>query len=60
MTRSDTRKSNMNSFKKGFDSHNTYYEQGFNTNSIPTIFIHGVGLDNTMWYPQKKNLKIKQ
>ena len=21
---------------------------------IPTIFIHGVGLDNTMWLPQKK------
>ena len=49
----------MNSFKKGFDNHNTYYEQGFNTNSIPTIFIHGVGLNNTMWYPQKKKFENK-
>ena len=44
----------MNSFKKGFDNNNTYYEQGLNKDNIPTIFIHGVGLDNTMWYPQKK------
>ena len=49
----------MDSFKKEFDNHSTYYEQGFNTNNIPTIFIHGVGLDNTMWYPQKKKFENK-
>ena len=49
----------MDSFKKEFDNYNTYYEQGLNTNSIPSIFIHGVGLDNTMWYPQKKLFKNK-
>ena len=49
----------MDSFKKEFDNHNTYYEQGFNINNIPTIFIHGVGLDNTMWYPQKKKFENK-
>ena len=49
----------MNSFKKKFDHKGTYFEQAFYNNSIPTIFIHGVGLDNTMWYPQKKKyLKI--
>ena len=47
----------MVSFKKSFDNHYTYYEQGHNTNSIPSIFIHGVGLDNTMWYPQKKKFE---
>jgi pimeloyl-ACP methyl ester carboxylesterase len=47
----------MDSFKKEFDNYNTYYEQCYNINSIPTIFIHGVGLDNTMWYPQKKLFK---
>ena len=28
-------------------------------NSVPTIFIHGVGLDNTMWYPQKEYFRNK-
>ena len=50
----------MDFFKKEFDNNNTYYEQSHNKNNIPSIFIHGVGLDNTMWYPQKKNLKINQ
>ena len=49
----------MDSFKKEFDDNNTYYEQSHNTNNIPSIFIHGVGLDNTMWYPQKKNFENK-
>jgi len=47
----------MDFFKKEFDNHNTYYEQGYNTSNIPSIFIHGVGLDNTMWYPQKKSFE---
>ena len=49
----------MNSFKKEFDHKGTYFEQAFYNNSIPTIFIHGVGLDNTMWYPQKKIFEDK-
>ena len=44
-------------FNRNFDNNSTYYEQGHNTNHIPSIFIHGVGLDNTMWYPQKKKFK---
>jgi len=38
----------------GFDDHSTYYELNIERSGIPTIFIHGVGLDNTMWLPQKK------
>ena len=49
----------MNSFKKEFDHKSTYFEQGFYNNGIPNIFIHGVGLDNTMWYPQKKIFENK-
>ena len=41
------------SFKTQIDSHGNYIEFSAINNSIPTIFIHGVGLDNTMWYPQK-------
>ena len=40
--------------KKHRDSHGNYYEFNEIKNSLTTIFIHGVGLDNTMWYPQKK------
>ena len=35
------------------DSQGNYYEYSELKNSPTTIFIHGVGLDNTMWYPQK-------
>ena len=49
----------MMDFSKKFDLHKTYYEYNFVSSSIPTIFIHGVGLDNTMWYPQKKYLNNK-
>ena len=38
----------------GFDDHSTYYELNIDRTGIPTIFIHGVGLNNTMWLPQKK------
>jgi len=44
------------SLKKEFDKNETYFEYTSIDNRIPTIFIHGVGLDNTMWYPQKKKL----
>ena len=43
----------MDGLIEGFDSEGTYFQQKKLSNSIPTIFIHGVGLDNTMWYPQK-------
>ena len=43
----------MISLKKAFDSSKTYFESNFQTAKIPTIFIHGVGLDNSMWIPQK-------
>ena len=39
---------------KNKDSQGNYYEFSELKNSPTTIFIHGVGLDNTMWYPQKK------
>ena len=42
------------SLKKHIDSYGNYYEFNEIKNSTPTIFIHGVGLDNTMWYPQKE------
>ena len=38
----------------GFDDHLTYYELNNDSLGTPTIFIHEVGLDNTMWLPQKK------
>ena len=38
----------------GFDDHLTYYELNNDSLGTPTIFIHGVGLNNTMWLPQKK------
>ena len=43
----------MTSLKKEFDNNKTYFESNFQTKKIPTIFIHGVGLDNSMWIPQK-------
>ena len=44
----------MNLLKKEFDSNFTYCEHNMNASGIPSIFIHGVGLDNTMWLPQKE------
>ncbi len=43
-----------NEFLSNYDLNNTYFEYNFISKKIPTIFIHGVGLDNSMWYPQKK------
>ena len=40
--------------KNQTDSQGNYYEFSEVKNSPMTIFIHGVGLDNTMWYPQKE------
>ena len=47
------------SFKKHIDSHGNYFEFTEIKNSTPTIFIHGVGLDNTMWFPQKEYFNHK-
>ena len=44
----------MYPLKKEFDSNSTYFEYNMDSLGIPSIFIHGVGLDNTMWLPQKK------
>ena len=44
----------MLKLKEGFDLNKTYFQYRFIKNKIPTVFIHGVGLDNTMWYPQKE------
>ena len=50
----------MNSPNFGFDSNSTYFEYNLKANNIPNVFIHGVGLDNTMWTPQKKFFQNKQ
>ena len=50
----------MNLPNFGFDSNSTYFEYNLKINNIPNVFIHGVGLDNTMWTPQKKFFKKKQ
>ena len=42
------------SFKEYTDSSGNYYQLSEAKGSPITIFVHGVGLDNTMWYPQKK------
>jgi len=44
----------MNLTNKGFDNNSTYFEHNLDSPNIPTIFIHGVGLDQTMWLPQKE------
>ena len=41
------------------DSHGNYFEFSEINKSLSTIFIHGVGLDNTMWYPQKNYFQNK-
>ena len=44
-------------FDSGYDSNFTYYECNLDYNNIPTIFIHGVGLDLSIWSNQKKYFK---
>jgi len=41
---------------QGFDSNQNYYSF-IDNNTIPVIFIHGVGLDHSMWEPQTNSLK---
>ena len=47
------------SFQEYKDSFGTYYQFNNIKDETITIFIHGVGLDNTMWYPQKKFFSTK-
>ena len=42
------------SLKEYTDSYGNYYQLSKTKEYLTTIFIHGVGLDNTMWYPQKE------
>ena len=49
----------MNLQNSGFDKNATYFEHNLDSSEIPTVFIHGVGLDHTMWLPQKKNFHDK-
>ena len=44
----------------GFDPNLTYFEHNLKSTGIPNVFIHGVGLDNTMWLPQKKIFQNSQ
>ena len=39
------------------DSYGNFYQLRLYLRRVipPSIFIHGVGLDNTMWYPQKEH-----
>ena len=46
-------------YRKHIDSYGNYYEFSEINHFSTTIFIHGVGLDNTMWYPQKEYFKNK-
>jgi len=50
----------MNLINSGFDNNLTYFEHNLNSSEIPMVFIHGVGLDNTMWMPQKEYFKNNQ
>ena len=49
----------MNLQNSGFDQNSTYFEHCLDSSGIPTVFIHGVGLDHTMWLPQKKHFHDK-
>ena len=50
----------MKLINSGFDNNSTYFEHNRDSSGIPNIFIHGVGLDNSMWLPQKEYFKNKE
>ena len=52
-------KGKITKFKSGYDKHGTYYEYSLGAKGIPTIFIHGVGLNTEMWSKQKNLLSSK-
>ena len=41
-------------YKNGFDENYTYFECKLDPKDTPLIFIHGVGLNTSMWSKQKK------
>ena len=43
-----------------FDQDLTYFQRSPKLSKIPNIFIHGVGLDHSMWIPQKKSIKKEE
>ena len=45
--------------KKGYDKNKTYFEFTKKT-GVCNVFVHGVGLNNTMWHPQKEFFKNKK
>jgi len=49
----------MNLQNSGFDKNSTYFEHSLGTSGIPTVFIHGVGLDHTKWLTQIKHFHDK-
>ena len=42
--------------QKNFDLNQNYYTY-INNNTVPLLFIHGVGLDQKMWEPQTNYFK---
>ena len=45
------------SFHEGLDDHGTYYRVHKVEGTIPILFIHGVGLDHSIWTPQTEFFK---
>ena len=41
---------------KNFDKNQNYYKF-YKRKNIPIVFIHGVGLDHEMWFPQIRSFK---
>ena len=41
---------------KNFDKNQNYYKF-YKRKNIPIVFIHGVGLDHEMWFPQVRSFK---
>ena len=40
--------------QRNFDKHQNYYKL-YKRKNTPIVFIHGVGLDQKMWFPQIKS-----
>ena len=45
------------SFREGLDDQGTYYQINTVEGTTPILFIHGVGLDHSIWDPQIKFFK---
>ena len=41
---------------KNFDKNQNYYKF-YKRKNIPIVFIHGVGLDHEMWFPQIRSFR---